>query len=675
MLPLRKHPALETSSGVELAPSRAEEARWRTLLKRVKVYGWLSLTGALAGSVYLSHPRLFGRSRSTLCRSRGAAWALHFIEVPMMACISTVALYALRRFDRTTARRFSELVGLSNMVKLTFFGFESAALIGSFPHGAKTEEKLTYVAGAFLLLTGTGVGLWVRLGVHDYFHPALDPRFAHPQTEEELIQLVKHARASGVQLRVRGSTHCVPGGIYTDDSGHHINVQLDRYTRIVGWDEGARRVTVQAGCHLGVDPHDPLSNEDNSLLSQLEARDWALPDLGGITHQTVGGFLSTGSMGGTARHDLGAALVGIRLIDGTGRVHDLSPGDADFHAAGVSMGLLGIISTVTLQCEPRYDLVGKQVTCRTRQCAISLFEPGEKGLRHFFETNEDTYSRLLWWPQRGVDKVQLWRAHRETGTGSETYRPALIRRPFVAIPRVLQVLVNLFFKFIAHDDPPYGWLTEKVVRLVLNVFVPKKETKEFRGSWHEILPMDNGVSDELVPTDFTEFFIDIDQAAEVMKLLEGYFNPDPSDKEGVQDAKGMGRTGPYAFEIYAGFASSFWMSPSHGRHSIRVDVFWFRTDKEHARENFYERFWELLAPFGFRLHWGKFLPKPDSLTGVEYLRRQYPMWDRFMEVRQRMDPDGVFLSRYWKEHLGIEPALARSTPVGSIASSCSGESA
>jgi hypothetical protein len=24
-----------------------------------------------------------------------------------------------------------------------------------------------------------------------------------------------------------------------------------------------------------------------------------------------------------------------------------------------------------------------------------------------------------------------------------------------------------------------------------------------------------------------------------------------------------------------------------------------------------------------------------------------------MQVRKRMDPDGIFLSRYWKEHLGI----------------------
>ena len=317
----------------------------------------------------------------------------------------------------------------------------------------------------------------------------------HPRTEEELILLVKRARALGVQLRVRGSTHCVHQGIFTDEGDQHINVQMDRYTRILEWKEtedGQRmRVTVQAGCHLGVDPANPLSNKDNSLLYQLEEKGWALPDLGGITHQTVGGFLSTGSMGGTARHDLGRAIVGIRLIDGTGKVHDLAPDpskpdDAEhnpFYAAGVSLGLLGIISTVTFECEPRYDLVGRQSTRETGKLdGLQLFESGEQGLRRFFEEDEDTYARLLWWPQKGVDKVELWKARRDYGE-SKTHRPALNRRPFVQVPRIFQVFVNAFYRFIAHDDPPYERLTQTLVRLVLNAFQREGETQEFRGPW------------------------------------------------------------------------------------------------------------------------------------------------------------------------------------------------
>lgn len=640
-------------------PSTHEAALWRSVEKRVKGYGWMSLAGTVLASVFLAHPRLLGRRRFIKRKSRRHIRAFHLIETPLAGYLAFVGYYALKRTDRARARRFSVLVDSANMVKLAFFAFESATLIASFRHRTTHGERRDLALGATLLLIAAGMGLRVRLALNDYFHPALDPRFVHPRTEEELILLVKRARALGVQLRVRGSAHCVHQGIFTDESDQHINVQLDRYTRILEWNEaedGQRmRVTVQAGCHLGVDPADPLSNKENSLLYQLEEKGWALPDLGGITHQTVGGFLSTGSMGGTVRHNLGQAIVGIRLIDGTGKVHDLAPDPSDshdeehnpFYAAGVSLGLLGIISTVTFECEPRYDLVGRQITRGTEKLdGLQLFESGDAGLRHLFEESEDSYTRLLWWPQKGVDKVELWRARRDYA-GSKTRRPGLNRRPFVQVPRILQVLINAFYNFIAHDDPPYARLTQKLVRLVLNAFLREGETQEFRGPWHELLPMDDGVSDQLLPTDFTELFIPIERTAEVMRALRDFFAGDNGD---------MALTGPYAFEIYAGHKSAFWLSPSHGQHSIRVDVFWFRTDKGN-REKFYARYWELLRPFNFRLHWGKFLSEVDPSVGPEYLRQQYPKWDDFMAVRQEMDPDGVFLSSYWKRHLGLGGGL------------------
>ena len=122
-----------------------------------------------------------------------------------------------------------------------------------------------------------------------------------PATEKELVTLVRKAQSEGLALRVRGSAHSVYQAIYADESPPgNINVQLDLYNRILHWDTTRKRVTVQAGCHLGAHPRNPRSNRKNSLLWQLERRGWALPDLGGITHQTVAGFLSTG-LGGEAR--------------------------------------------------------------------------------------------------------------------------------------------------------------------------------------------------------------------------------------------------------------------------------------------------------------------------------------------------------------------------------------
>ncbi len=693
------HPGREMPRTQGLEPSgplSRDEAEWRPVKGWVRAYGIATTIALILCALFLAHAEVFGWVDFTSCAEGSAActWAMHLIELPIIGYLFFVAFHALFRAEPITAPRLLLLIGLANGVELLLFLFDGALLLQSFQRPSSgVGEKLVYVIAMAVLLSGASLGLMVWMRLQRFVHPPLDPRFEHPRTEGELIQLVKRARAYGVQLRVRGSTHCVEGGIYTDDGGPHINVQLDRYDRIIGWEETEDadgpllRVTVQAGCHLGVDPNNLLSSRKNSLLWTLDKRGWALPDLGGISHQTVSGFILTGSMGGTLEHDLGGAICGIRLIDGTGNVHDLAPDPSDpndeennpFYAAGVSMGLLGIVSTVTLTCRPRFDIAGKQVT----RDAVELFKlgpehSGEKRRVALFKAAE--YVRMLWWPQEGVNKVEFWQADRiQVGsTLSERLRHKgrvlrtrrFKRRPFVMVPRVLQrFILHPFFNFISKDQPPpfREPTIHKLVQNVLNTFL-REEEKTFVDSWHRALPMDDQVSDKHMPTVFTELFIELSQVDRVIELLHRFFNPE--DEEGRRAAEGMGRTGSYAFELYPGHRSQFWLSPCHQRDCIRLDVLWFRTEKDTARRNaFFRSFWELLRreKIDFRPHWGKYLPEADSEQGADYLRSQYAKWDRFMELRRKFDPQGLFLSGYWKKHLGIrEPSPPHPTVKGLV---------
>ncbi len=664
-------------------PLSVDEAEWRPVKVWVKLYGGVGSLALVLGAVFLAHARAFGWIESTSCQGSSACiWGMHLIELPIIGYLLFVAGYALFKARPLTAHRFLLLVGMANAVTLTFFLFDGVLFVQSFQRpDSSSSERLVYVIAMSVLLASLGLGGWIWVRVHSFLHPLQDPRFEHPRTEGELIMLVKRARAYEVQLRVRGSTHCVEGGIYTDDGGPHINVQLDRYDRIIGWDEGEDadgpllHVTVQAGCHLGVDPNNPLSSRKNSLLWRLDKHGWSLPDLGGISHQTVAGFILTGSMGGTLEHNLGGAISGLRLIDGNGKVHDLAPDPTDpddeennrFYAAGVSMGLLGILSTITLTCRPRYDLQGKQVTSSaTELFKLAPEHSGEKRRAELFRAAE--YVRMLWWPQEGVDKVEFWQANRiqaesklfaklkHQGRVLRTRR--FKRRPFVAVPRLLQKFVlQPFFNFISKDElPPFLAPTQKLVKNVLNTFLQEGE-KTFMDSWHRALPMDDQISDTHMPTVFTELFIDFSQVDRVIEILHGFFNPGEEDAVATKAASGMARTGSYAFELYAGHSSRFWMSPCYKRNCIRLDVLWFRTTEDTARRNeFFTLFWELLRKekIDFRPHWGKYLPEAGSPLGADYLRSQYAdTWDKFMEVRREMDPAGIFLSGYWKQHLGI----------------------
>jgi FAD binding domain-containing protein/D-arabinono-1,4-lactone oxidase len=468
----------------------------------------------------------------------------------------------------------------------------------------------------------------------------------HPETEEELVRLVQQARARGVQLRVRGSLHSVGKAIFTDEHDQNINVQLDRYNRILCWDEERRQVTVQAGIHLGLDPLNPASTWENSLNLQLQERGWALPDLGGITHQTVGGFLSTGSAGGSLKHDVGSAVVRLRIVAGDGRVYDLAPNPDDprdedtnaFFAAGVAMGLFGIISTVTFQCVPTYNVLGQAVTAGASDARAPalVYEDGPRGLRQWSLDQE--YHRALIWPQRGIDRIEFWSARRSAPD------PLFKPKPYVELAEALQHIASAIYKHVDQKAPPYDEHTDEAMRGAINLFI-SNGSSSFRDYWYRGLPTDNAISDVWMPTEFTELFIDLERTGEMMRLLREFWRGDTR----------MDRTGPSSTEVYASAASRFWLSPAFRRPSMRVDFLWFKSGKTRPEEIFYPQYWELLRSLEFRFHWGKHLSPPESSTGVAYRRARLgeQRWAAWLAFRERFDPDQIFVNDYWRKHLGI----------------------
>ena len=107
-------------------------------------------------------------------------------------------------------------------------------------------------------------------------------------------------------------------------------------------------------------------------------------------------------------------LWSFRLIDGTGEAYEVSRDDGDlFYAMSPNMGLLGVISTITFQCEDAYNITGQEAITTVADCAIDLFGPGDAerpSLEQFLRDAE--YARVEWWPQRGVDRVLVWQAQR-----------------------------------------------------------------------------------------------------------------------------------------------------------------------------------------------------------------------------------------------------------------------
>ena len=362
--------------------------------------------------------------------------------------------------------------------------------------------------------------------------------YYHPSTEEEICCLVNFARDNDLKIRVRGSMHSPDASILAQDQANDVNIKLDRYRCVTIRSDGPYPTAeVEAGCNLGEDPEDRESTWANSLVYQLDAENFSLPDFGGITHQTVSGFLSTGSSGSTLQHSNYEQVEAVRIVDGNGVVHQLSRHDSDpsrFFAAVVSAGLMGIISTITLRLVPRYRVRGTETVDRIEDCEFDLFGDGSSGkpsLEQFFRNNE--YVRLLWWPLGDPPRVVTWKAKtmkdpddydNETGPPN-AFRP----RPynaFGALPRVAQRFVSQINEIVTSRWPPNPRRARRYNRRlprIINLFVPLGRSVRF---WHEswqLLPMDNQINERLIPLEFTEMKIPINRTTEVLRKLRAHY--------------------------------------------------------------------------------------------------------------------------------------------------------
>lgn len=465
---------------------------------------------------------------------------------------------------------------------------------------------------------------------------------------KEVIDAVLKAKSEKKVLRVAGSEHSVKAAIFPEDG---VTLLLTKELRKVEILQVKRELgkkwlycRIGAGCYLGKDPLDPQSNMEDSACYQVAVQGYGFPELGGIIQQSVGGFIATGSAGGSLKHSFGDVIQEIEFVDGKGEVQTAKPRTDLWCAVGVSMGLFGVITRVTFRLPAMQFVQGSE---SDHKFADSMLGPNKKGqsrLQESLESNE--YMRVNWFPQKEVMRVQEWVGQQSFKNKDLVPYNSILSNIFAAGMAAI-ALSTCNFILQKPDPTPLDY---DIIGFTLRPFVPLgKPPVKFYDVWYHALPMDNEAHvDSIIRVDFTEIWIPIDQCQTVMDRLQKLF------------AENQKAAGNFAVEIYGAKKSPFWLSMSFNQDMVRVDPYWWAYNKGDLR-TFFSYFWDILIDIpGTRLHWGKYLPLPGQKCGnttfnADHLKLVYPKMNEWLQLREEYDPDQVFVSEYWRGILDIKP--------------------
>jgi xylitol oxidase len=333
------------------------------------------------------------------------------------------------------------------------------------------------------------------------------------------------------------------------------------------------------------------------LARHLHAAGYALPSLASLPHISVAGACATATHGsGDANGNLATAVSALELVTAGGDLVTLRR-DTDgglFRGAVVGLGSLGIVTSLTLDLVPAFEM---------RQYVYEGLPAGELA-GSFEEIFASAYSVSVFTTWQGARHRQVWRKQRTLDSGAAApplhwHGARLATGPCHPVPGL---------------DP---------ANCTGQMGVP--------GPWYERLPHFRlgylpSTGDELQ----SEYQLPRRSARPALAAIA-------SLRERLAAVLQV-------CEIRTVAPDDLWLSPSYQRDTVALHFTWIRDPV--AVAPVIAAVEAELAPLGARPHWGKLLTMP-----ADQVRRQYPRWDDFAALLRGYDPAGKFrnefIDRFW----------------------------
>ncbi|HUR14815.1 MAG TPA: D-arabinono-1,4-lactone oxidase [Mycobacteriales bacterium] len=419
-----------------------------------------------------------------------------------------------------------------------------------------------------------------------------DPVVVRPRDVAEVVDAVKSAPG---RVKAIGSGHSftaigVPEG---------TQLVMDRLCEPLSADPSTGLVTVQAGMPL------------HALNRWLEQQGLAMTNLGDIEVQTISGALSTGTHGtGQGYGGIATQVRGLELVLADGSVVTCSATERPelFAAARISLGALGVVTSVTLQTVPLFALRADERPMPMPE-VLDRFDELAAGSDHF---------ELYWFPhtQGALTKHNTRIPLEEATTPLSPWRKRLDD----------DFLSNTVF----------GWgqalarVAPGTIRPVNRLSTKALSPRVYTDTSYKVFTSERRVR-------FCEMEYAIPRAAVVDVLRE---------LDATIERSGMRISFPVEVRVAA--ADDITLSTASGRESAYIAV---HMDHKTPHEDYFRLVESVMSGVEGRPHWGKL-----HYLDASVLRTRYPRFAEFVALRDELDPTGRFSNAYLDRVLGPAPA-------------------
>lgn len=399
----------------------------------------------------------------------------------------------------------------------------------------------------------------------------------YPKTVEQVQEVVKKLN----KLKALGSRHSFSK--IADSTENQVS--LKELNKVVLLDKASNTVTIEAGMRYG------------ELAPYLHENGYALHNLASLPHISIAGACATATHGsGVKNGNLSTGVSAIEFVNAAGDVVTLSKekDSEQFYGAVVGLGALGIVTKLTLDLQPTFNM--KQVVYRNL--------PMKELEKNFYAILSGGYSVSLFtdWKNKNINEVWI-----KTRVDDGDTTPAAPE--FFGARLATQNMHPV-------EDQSAETVTEQM---------------GVRGPWFERMPhFKMGFKPSTGKELQSEYFVPIVHAYEAMIAIEKLHE----------------KITPHLFisEIRTIKADNFWMSPCYKKDCVTFHTTWKQeVDTVNSLMPLIE---EQLAPFNPIPHWAKLFTMSPTV-----LQSRYEKIADFKQMVNHYDPYGKFRNEFLNRNI------------------------